>query len=189
MLAATRAPFPLRASDSFRLLAHPSSSQHAPRPLLSAEPRSSGQAPDRNRCRAFRLRSSQPSDLHLASPRKGRRPSAGAGLSACGWLRAAGGHLIPAACRKARSLLPSDRALAPLHYTPKHHVCETLKRLQALGDSTTALDSLFQCLIILWARKSFLISNLSFPWCSFRPFPLVPSLVTWRAGWPPPMKS
>ncbi|KAK4828289.1 hypothetical protein QYF61_024954 [Mycteria americana] len=48
------------------------------------------------------------------------------------------------------------------------------------GDSTTSLGSLFQCLTTLLVKKFFLISNLNFPWCNLRPFPLVLSLVTWE---------
>ncbi|KAK4810518.1 hypothetical protein QYF61_004481 [Mycteria americana] len=44
------------------------------------------------------------------------------------------------------------------------------------GDSTTSLDSLFQCLITLLVKKFFLTSNLNLPWRNLRPFPLVLSL-------------
>ena len=46
------------------------------------------------------------------------------------------------------------------------------------GDSTTLSGSLFQCLTTLSVKKFFLISNVNFPWCNLRPFPLVQSPVT-----------
>lgn len=48
------------------------------------------------------------------------------------------------------------------------------------GNSTTALDSLFQCPITLTVKKYFLTSNLSIPLCNLRLYPLVLSLVTWE---------
>ncbi|KAK4829053.1 hypothetical protein QYF61_001858 [Mycteria americana] len=48
------------------------------------------------------------------------------------------------------------------------------------GDSTTSLGSLLQCLTTPSVNKFCLISNLNLPWCNFRPFPLVLSLVTWE---------
>jgi len=48
------------------------------------------------------------------------------------------------------------------------------------GDSTTSLGSPFQHLTTLWEKKFFLISNLSLPWCNFRPSPLRAQLVKLR---------
>jgi len=48
------------------------------------------------------------------------------------------------------------------------------------GDSTTALDRLFQCLTTLLVKKFLLISNLNLPWHNLRLFPLV--LVTCYLG-------
>lgn len=39
------------------------------------------------------------------------------------------------------------------------------------GDSTLALESLFQCLTTLPVKKFFLISSLKNVWCNLRPFP------------------
>ena len=68
------------------------------------------------------------------------------------------------------------------------------------ADSTTSLDSLFQCLTTLSVKKSFQISSLNLPWCSLRPVTLslkkpdvvvlmysccIPILKEWpfRRGW------
>jgi len=48
------------------------------------------------------------------------------------------------------------------------------------GDSTTSLGSLFQCLTTLSVKKFSLISNLTLPWCNFRPLLLILSLVAWE---------
>ena len=52
------------------------------------------------------------------------------------------------------------------------------------GDSTTFLDSLFQCLTILSVMKFFLIPNLNLPWHNLRPLPLILLLVTWEKNCP-----
>ena len=41
------------------------------------------------------------------------------------------------------------------------------------SDSTTSLDSPFQCLITFSEKKFFLLPNLNLPWCNLRLFPLV----------------
>ena len=46
------------------------------------------------------------------------------------------------------------------------------------GDSTTSLESLFQCLTTLSVKKFFLIFNLKLPWRNLRPFPLI--LSQWK---------
>ena len=46
------------------------------------------------------------------------------------------------------------------------------------GASTTSLDNLLQCVITLYVKNFFLISNLNLPCLSLRPFPLVLSVST-----------
>ena len=53
------------------------------------------------------------------------------------------------------------------------------------GDNpTTSLGSLFQYPTTLYGKKFFLMSKVSFPWCSLRPWPLVLSLLPGRRGQP-----
>ena len=54
------------------------------------------------------------------------------------------------------------------------------------SDSITFLGSLFQCLKILSENNFFLIPNLNFPWCNWRPLPPILSLVTWEKRPTPP---
>ena len=61
------------------------------------------------------------------------------------------------------------------------------------GDSKSSLGSPCQCLTNLSSRKSILISNLSLPCNSLRPFPLILCLVPWEQSptpsWlPPPVR-
>lgn len=54
------------------------------------------------------------------------------------------------------------------------------------SDSTTSLESIFQCLATLSMRKFFLISNKNLPWLNLRPFPLSYCWLPGRGDWPPP---
>lgn len=65
----------------------------------------------------------------------------------------------------------------PLNHIPKCHTCTSFKYLQ---DSTSSLDSLFQCFIALLQRKDSLL------WPYVRPLSLVLSLVPGRRPQQPP---
>lgn len=52
-------------------------------------------------------------------------------------------------------------------------------RFPATQDFHSFLGSLFHGFPTLLVKKYSRKSNLNFPWCNFRPFPLIPSLVPW----------